>query len=412
MKILRSSKAWKGTVAAAAVIGLAMAYKHWSDPAAPEVICVSPESRDLTVSVSAPGQVIPVNDFQAHANFTGTVEQIYVQVGERVHSGQMLVVMKDPYAASRVATAEANLKTSELSDSNIRNGGSQEDQIGMSSDFDHAQQEEAAAQNSLATLKRLQADGAASGAEVAAAEQRLQTATVTLNTIDSRIHHRYSAQEVQSWGAQVMQARAVLAAEEKNYGNAYIRSPIEGTVYLAPVTPYQFVQAGQDLVRVADLRMLEVRASFDEADIGRITNGEPATITWDGRPRRVWHGHVEHPPLAAMIAGDRSVGDCIISVDDANGDLLPDTGVTVAVITDRRPKAFSIPRGALHTEEDGGFFVYRVRDGMLVRTPVTAGLLTLQYAQIVHGLSANDLVAVRRTDDQEMDNHLAVRAIK
>ena len=60
------------------------------------------------------------------------------------------------------------------------------------------------------------------------------------------------------------------------------------------------------------------------------------------------------------------MGECIITVDDAHGDLLPNTNVTVTVITSKRMNALSVPREALHT--DAGYYVYKVVNNHLVKT--------------------------------------------
>jgi len=56
---------------------------------------ISPIYREMDANVTAQGTVLPVNDFQTRANFSGVVDEIYVHVGQKVNAGQMLVVMRE-----------------------------------------------------------------------------------------------------------------------------------------------------------------------------------------------------------------------------------------------------------------------------------------------------------------------------
>ena len=368
---------------------------------------VSPAYEDIERSVSSTGKVMPVEDFQAHAAFSGTVEKIYVTLGEKVRPGEMLIRMRDPFAASRVASATAALRAAELSRRNVMEGGSQEDRINMTSDRKRADADDAVAAKGLAVLKELERTGGASAAEVNAATLRLQAADAYLATMTDRVTNRYSDQERQTWKARVDEATASLTAERMNLANANITSPIAGVVYLTPVSQYDFVPSGADLMHVADLTRLQVRADFDEPDIGKLRVGQRARITWDGRPNQSWSGHLDKAPLATIIAGSRNVGECMIRIDDPDGELLPNTNVGVTIPVDQRRNALTIPREALHTAGAENF-VFRISKGVLSRVPVDVGIVNLSRVEIVHGLSPNDRIALHALDNSELVNNLVV----
>jgi HlyD family secretion protein len=373
-----------------------------------DVHVATPTYQDLTTSVSTNGRIVPIDDFQARAAFAGTVEKIFVRVGEQVHAGQMLVKMKDPFAASRYASANAALQGARLGDQNIHDGGSQEDLINFRNDLEHARQEQSEATSQLATLKELQARGSASPSEVTAAEHRLEAATISLQTIQQRSSSRYNQKDVAASTARLADARASLDTAAIVLANANITSPIAGTVYSLPVSAYDFVNMGAELLRVADLTKVQVRAFFDEPDIGQLRAGQAVDIAWDARPNRTWHGHILQPPLTVNTLGTRSVGQCLINVDDADGDLLPNTNVTVTVNLDRRQHVLSIPHEALH-EAGASRFVFRVVNGHLVRTPVQVGLINLKSVQVTGGVSDRDTIALNTTTNQELTNNLRVR---
>jgi HlyD family secretion protein len=354
---------------------------------------VYPELRDLTSSVSTNGKVVPINDFQARAAFAGMVEKIYVQVGQNVVPGQMLIRLRDPFAESRYADAQAALQAALLIDQNVRQGGSQEDRINFEGDLRRAQEEYDVAANRLKLLKGLQQKGDASVAEVGDADRRVKEAETALQTIRERTTARYGEKDVASSAARVADARANVASAKIVLANANITSSIAGTVYSIPVSTYDFVAMGADLLHLANLKAVQVRAYFDEPDIGQLRVGQPVEVFWDAKRDTTWHGRVQRTPLTVVAQGTRNVGECLIGVDNPNADLLPNTDVTVKVLTGAHPHSLSVPREALHTAGSKNY-VYRVVHGILVQTPVDLGIVNLSFAEIVAGLSSNDQIAV------------------
>jgi len=169
------------------------------------------------------------------------------------------------------------------------------------------------------------------------------------------------------------------------------------------------VQSGEALLNVADLTRLQVRAYFDEPDIGKLKEGQPVRIVWDAKPNEEWHGHIVQAPTTVISYGTRNVGECIITVDDAKGDLLPNTNVTVTVTTQQKSHVLSVPREALHTEGDNSY-IYKVVDGHLRKTLVQVGLLNMNLVEITGGLKEDDTVALGATSEAELSDGLEVKA--
>jgi HlyD family secretion protein len=191
--------------------------------------------------------------------------------------------------------------------------------------------------------------------------------------------------------SRVADARAAVASAENNLANVDIRAPISGSVYNIPFNQYDWVQFGEDMLDVADLKQLRVRAYFDEPEIGRLAVGQPVKIEWAAKPGVAWHGRVTLVPTSIFKYNTRNVGICLISIDDPTPDLIPNTNVTVTVTEAERDHVLSIPREALHTDGPRNF-VYRIVKGKLQQTTVVIGALNLTNVEIVSGLSANDLV--------------------
>jgi HlyD family secretion protein len=372
-----------------------------------EIRVAAVNHQNLLSTVSTNGRVEPVEYFQAHAPAAGVVSKLYVEVGQKVKTGDLLVKMDDADTVARLATANSTLQSAQVNLQNLQQSGSQEERLALQADLSRAEMRKKQAESDLNALRQLQQKGAASAAEVASAEQRLQEATNALQNTQERGTQRYSPGDHARAQAQLADAQAAVTAAHSNFAAANIRSPLSGTVYSIPVSTYDFVPAGEDLLDVADLNRIQVRAYFDEPEIGKLAVGQAVKIVWDAKPNQTWHGHISRAPSTVITYGTRNVGEAIITVDDARGDLLPNTNVTVTVTTSQRFNVLSVPREALHTE-GASDFVFRVIGGKLVRTPVQVGVVNLTRVEIIGGLTEKDTVALSATSNRDLSNGLAV----
>ena len=138
-----------GAVALAATVGIA----HRMD--AVDVLVAPATYQDVENQVTTNGTVEPTKEFQARAFWPGIVQQIYVELGDKVKPGQMLVSMKDPFAISRMTAANAALQGALVGDENIRQGGSEESLIDLRGNLEQAELSQADAAKSVAALEQL-----------------------------------------------------------------------------------------------------------------------------------------------------------------------------------------------------------------------------------------------------------------
>lgn len=400
------------SIAVVAVLGILGIFTIRSLTRETVEVRVSPVTREnLLSSISTNGKVEPVSPFQAHAPVPGVVQRVYVEAGQKVRAGEPLLKMDDAEVVARIATANATLRTAEANASDLNQGGTQDERNSISGDLARARLQQQQSAKDLAALQILQGKGAASAAEIAAAQQHLQNAEGALQGAQLRQTQRFSPSDRSKSGAQVAEARQALQAAQLDYQKYDVRAPFAGTVYAIPVSAYDFVAAGEDLLDLADLDRIRVRAYFDEPEIGQLAPGQAVKIIWDAKPRQTWHGHIEVAPTTVITYGTRNVGECIITVDDAHGDLLPNTNVTVTVTTSQRFNVLSIPREAFHTESNSDF-VYRVIGRRLVRTPVQHGLINLTRVEIAAGLTEKDTVALTATSNRDLTNGMQVKPVE
>jgi HlyD family secretion protein len=361
--------------------------------------------QDLTKSFSTNGKVEPLDDFQVHAQAAGQVEDVNVEVGEKVKAGQLLLKMDDKYALANLAHANSTLRQAELADSDARHGGSQDERNTFAADLSRAtiqRQQDAA---SLAALQKLQQTGAASASEVTAAQHRLQLDDDNLHNIRQHSTQRYSQADLARVEAELSDARAGVAAAQSSFDTADVRSKINGTVYYLPVAQYDYVNA------VADLNHMRITAHSDEPDIGNLAAGQPVTITWEAKQGTTWHGHITQVPTTIISYLTRFVGECFIAVDDAQGQIQPNANVSVTVIAASHPHVLSVPRGALRGPVTQPY-VFRVIRNKLVRTPVQTGIINLNEVEITGGLSEGDTVALTATANHDLTNGLEVTPVQ
>lgn len=369
------------------------------------------ERSDLKSTVPTNGKVEPQINFEAHAPFPGVVKMLYVHEGDKAAAGKLLLSMDDGEARSKLAAALAGLKGAQASYEAVAKGGTQEERIALSGDLTKATMDRDQSQHNLAALEKLQTQGAASLSEVNAAKERLTAADNSLSLLEQRKTSRYDATDIEHAKAALAEAQAGYAAAQAVVEQANVRAPFAGTVYSVPVSTTEFVQQGDRVLQMADLSKMQVRAYFDEPEIGKLQNGLPITIVWDARPGKEWHGHVARVPSTIITYGTRNVGQVLIAVDDANGDLMPNTNVTVTVTTANVPNALNIPRDALHTEQ-GRSYVYLVVNNLLRRTPVTTGSINLTQVEVLSGLKENDTVALGTTNGQPISDGAAIRIVR
>jgi HlyD family secretion protein len=379
-----------------------------------DVHAASVTYENLTSTTPTNGKVQPVEPFDAHAPMAGTVDRIYVGAGEKVKAGQLLIHMNDAEALGRLATAQSALAGAQATIHDMESGGSTDERIGMASDLEKARLQEQQAQRDLTALQQLQQKGAASGSEVLAAQQRLENAKSSLIALEQRSSpaSRYSNQDRTRVKAQAADASAYVASARKLYNQLNVRAPFDGTIYSLPIQESDFVPAGETLLSMANLDRIQITAYFDEPDVGKLAVNQAVSIVWEAKPGKVWHGHVETVPTTIINYGTRNVGECIISVDDAHGDLLPNTNVTVTVTILQHPHVLAVPREALHTQGSQSY-VFRIVNGKLVRTPVQVGAaVTPTRIEIAGGLSVNDKVAVNSVDNSELTDGLPVDVVQ
>src|SRR5208337_2698142 len=125
----------------------------------------------------------------------------------------------------------------------------------------------------------------------------------------------------------VDQAQATLKKAQDNLSYCTIISPVKGVIIDRRVNIGQTVVSSLNtpsLFLIAkDLNRLQVWVSVNEADIGRIHPGQPATFTVDAYPGEVFPGEVGKVRLNATMTQNVVTYTVEINTDNSGGKLLP-----------------------------------------------------------------------------------------
>jgi HlyD family secretion protein len=360
--------------------------------------------------ISTNGRIEPVLNFAAYAPMGTTVKRILVKEGAHAKKGQLLMQLDDTDARSQAARALAQVRAAQASLSAVEGGGTREELLALQAQLVKARTERDAAQRDLNALERLQQKGAASQGEVKAAQDQLERADAEWKMLQQKQRDRYSRPEIAQVEAQESEARAAYAAAENLLSQLNIRAPFAGIVYSLPLRQDAYVNPGDVLLQEADLSHVRVRAYVDEPDVGRLALGEPMEVTWDAVPGRVWRGSVNDLPSVVKLRGTRNVGETTCLVDNHDLRLLPDTNVSITIVTAEHHNVLAVPREAVRLAGDKTY-VYQILNDQLQRRDIQTSISNLTEVEVTDGLPANSVVAVASVNSKPLHDGLSVKVV-
>lgn len=357
----------------------------------PETIAVT--TCDVEQTVTAPGNLVNVNQVNVQMPATGRIATVKVRVGDRVREGQILAELDD------VTTSQAQLDLLTAQDEleKLQRRRTSLDYPRATDDFiKDLRRQVKAAKNSVSDL-----NDAARNAEDPVLQSQLlaslETAKQNLKDLESRLSW-YTSKPTES---DVLAADSELALAQAKYDAAKavmeslkIKSPIDGIVFEVSVETGQTYQAETTLFMVGEPKALEVVANVTEEDYPLVSVGQSVEVFFDARPEVTIQGKVERI-IPKRIEGDRPLYDIYISLDEvpdglADG-MTSDTAITIA----KHEGVLCLPR-AMVRASGGNTTTVRVWDGVQETTKeITLGLRGDTYVEIVSGLSEGDQVITR-----------------
>ena len=289
---------------------------------APEISAASVTRGSIVSVVSATGTLDATTTVQVGSQVSGTIEALLADYNSVVRKGQVLARLEQSIYRSAIEQAQANVVKAEADVERLR-----------------VTQLDAAAKLERA---RLLADKQLIPAT------DLQNAEVTL---------QLALTQVRSAQAQVSQARASLQQAQVNLSKTVITSPIDGIVISRSVDVGQTVAASLSaptlFVIAADLSRMQLSASIDESDLGRVAEKQAVTFTVDAYPTETFHGIVRQVRLSPVIASNVVTYTAVIDAPNADLELKPGMTATVNVEIARRDNVLRAPVAAVRFKPTG-----------------------------------------------------------
>jgi HlyD family secretion protein len=356
-------KPWKKTAIGAGVVALLAIIVgitvHQSGKNVVTVQTGKVQRQDLASVVSGSGEIKPKTYVNIGANAYGKITHLYVREGDHVRKGQLLAQLENVQSSADVSANQASVQAAETD----------------------ALAADAALKTSDADLLRAQADYARNKLDWDRAQSLFKDGLIAKSDFDSRQNAWATADSgLAQARARIAQAKAQKDSADRHVtqGRANLTrvadvlqkttyaAPYDGVVTNLPVREGESVvigiqnALGSTLLTLADMSVITAEVKVDETDIVNVHLGQPADVTIDAIPRKVFHGTVSEIGDNAIV---RSTGvatsqqtttseeakdfKVVVTVTDPPPDLRPGLSTTAKITTAARSGVLSIPIQAL-----------------------------------------------------------------
>lgn len=233
--------------------------------------------------------------------------------------------------------------------------------------------------------------------EVAAAEAGVAQARTNLRIAEENAESSDAQQQVLTAQAQVSQARNTVKAAERHLADMRVVSPIDGTVVDVSTQPGELVGQSSVLLVIADLEHLEVVANVDETDVHSVRAGQLVEVKTDSISSRSFRGVVKSVAEQGKTISSVVYFEVVAQVNDDSRVLKAGMTADVDIVVERRANVLAIPNAAL--EERRGRLMARTlgEDGEPFFKRVELGMSDGTTTEVISGLEAGEMVAVRRS---------------
>jgi HlyD family secretion protein len=277
---------------------------------------------DVVEVVGATGTLEAVVTVQLGSQVSGTIQSLHADFNSTVKKGQVVARLEPSLFEARLGQARANLLAARA---NVdRSRSSVED---MRQKYERAK--ELAAQKLLPVTE-------------------LETAKANYDGAVAQLKASEAAES---------QSQANLNQAQVDLSHTIIATPIDGVVISRNVDVGQTVAASFQapvLFLIAnDLTRMRVNASIDEADVGRVREGQEVTFHVDAFPEREFVGKVEQVRLNPTTTANVVTYNTIVAVDNHDLLLRPGMTATVSVIVRKAENALRLPAAALRFRPEG-----------------------------------------------------------
>jgi RND family efflux transporter MFP subunit len=348
-----------------------------------QVTAVPVQAKQIRRNVDAVGSLFPQEEVTVSSEVDGKIDQIFVDVGDRVEAGQPIV---------GVSTVELKLGLDQqralYRQARTRLGLSEDSDDDLSKVTDAAEVKKAAADLKQAdeTYKRsnvLLEKQLVPAQDVEQAEARLNSAKAAYDL---------SIQTVQNLRAQLPQYRAAMELAEKKLRDAVIRAPFKGEVKERVVAPGQYVKVQTPVMGIVDIDPLRVRLKIPEkmSDVVRV--GDTVSVSVEAYADKTFSGKVSR--INPSVDQQSRTFDVEALLANSQGLLKPGFFIKARLGSGKLDQALVVPEDAL-SYAFGVYKAFLIQGKVVKETEVKVGDRTPDgMIEVISGLQAGDTIAL------------------
>jgi HlyD family secretion protein len=271
---------------------------------------------NIEALVITTGSLNPVTTVDVGSQVSGKIDKLYVDFNSQVKENQVIAELDQSQFITRVKQNEANYQSSE-----------------------------AALEKAKVTLDNTKK-------KYNRAMNLFEKELISFEEKESIETQYYSARaDIQSSEARLEQAESQLDSSKVDLTYTIIKSPIDGIIIDRRVNIGQTVAASFQapvLFQIAnDLSKMQVECSVDEADIGKVKEGQKVKFTVDAFPEENFTGKVSQVRYAPEIVQNVVTYTTIVEVNNPEMKLRPGMTATVSVVTGEAKNVLRVPNSAL-----------------------------------------------------------------
>ena len=378
-------------------------------------------TRTMIETVKASGKVYPEVEVKVSPDISGEIVELNVNEGDSVKKGQILArIYADIYSTQRDQVA-AGVEQARAQLSNSSAGIE-----GLKATLDNAKA-------SYDRQKKLYTDKVISRSEFDQAEQAYRSAEANYNA---------AKEGLKGGQASIRSAEAQLARANKDLSRTTLTAPMDGVISLLAVKKGERVvgtaqMAGTEMMRVADMRSIEVRVDVGENDIPKVKLGDTALVEVDAYTNRKFRGivyKIANPNVATTTTTSTDVTNYKVHIrllPDSYADIVkagkafpfrPGMSASADIQTKTNVAVLAVPLNAVTTRDKSSdkapgekkddkpasdasavksvnaddniqevVFVLQ-KDNTVKKTPVKSSIQDLNYIQITSGLQGGEEV--------------------
>jgi HlyD family secretion protein len=379
--------AWRGRIAALAVLVALAAYFLPDYLLGPRIAVAEAARREVVQSVVASGRVAAPNRVDIGSQLVGTVANVPVAEGQAVKAGQTLIELESTEARAaekqaEVAVAQAEARLRQLRELQLPVAGQS------------LRQARANLQNAQVQFernKKLYEAGYVGKAVLDDAQRNLDVAETQVKSAAKQVETaRPSGSDYAVALTTLDQARASLQAARARLAYTVIRAPVDGTLIARDVERGDVVQPGKVLMVLSPAGATQLVLQIDERNLGKLKLGQQALASADAYAAQKFPAVLAY--INPGIDAQRGTVEVKLDVPDPPDYLRQDMTVSVDIEIARRASALVIPAEAVRESGNSAPWVLKAVNGRARRQAVKLGLAGGGMVEVLDGLSAGDVV--------------------